>query len=287
MNRGAARQATFHNDNDRRDFTGLWSGAVERFGIVVLAYAWMGNHFHALVCSPEGQLSTSLQYIAQVYTQRFNRRHARDGALFRGRFHSILVDSDNYLDRVARYIERNPFEAGLVDATQLMRYRWSSLHHYLRPTTGDWVTTQPLLDRVGGRHAYLNYVLSSEDDPELKRFYSDERHSRVVLGKEEFVAQLPEDVQRMKPLAGIPPISLEAIEHAIQMIAGGLTPTSRLVALQLGQQVGRASGRELADRYEFNTPQSVYNALEKSRKDPDIVRLSAAVLEYLDRRVAA
>ena len=70
-----------------------------------------------------------MRNINGVYSQRFNRAHASDGHLFRGRYKSILVDADSYLLDLLRYIHRNPLEAGSVD--RLNSYTWSSHKGYL------------------------------------------------------------------------------------------------------------------------------------------------------------
>lgn len=283
MNRGAARQPTFTNARDRQDFTDLWREAVTRFGIVVLAYAWMGNHFHVLLCSPDGQLSATLRHVGQVYTQRYNRRHERDGALFRGRFHSILVDSDHYLDRVARYIERNPLESHAVSPSDLPTYKWSSLHHYLSPLPDDWVSTSLLLQRVGGRHAYLQHVLSDQHDHELQQFYRQTPHPRVVLGKTPFVEALPPEVRQLNPLAGVPEIAAAELDHAIETVVGSLSPQARLLAVDLGRSLARSTGHELAQRYGYPSLQAVYSAAHKARNAPELQGPRNEVLRYLGR----
>ena len=49
-----------------------------------------------------------------MYTQRYNRRHKCDGQLFRGRYKSILIDTDSYLLQAVRYIHRNALQSGLA-----------------------------------------------------------------------------------------------------------------------------------------------------------------------------
>jgi hypothetical protein len=51
-----------------------------------------------------------MKHVNGLYTQRFNRKYKKDGALFRGRYKSILVDENAYLLKLTRYIHRNPIE---------------------------------------------------------------------------------------------------------------------------------------------------------------------------------
>ena len=55
-----------------------------------------------------------MRHVDGLYTQRFNRRHRRDGTLFRGRYKAILVDADEYLAAVVRYTHLKAVEAGLA-----------------------------------------------------------------------------------------------------------------------------------------------------------------------------
>jgi REP element-mobilizing transposase RayT len=84
---------------------------VGRLGWVVHAMCLMDNHYHLLIETPEGNLSSGMCQINGLYTQRFNRRHARAGHVFQGRFKAILVERDSYLLELARYIVLNPVRA--------------------------------------------------------------------------------------------------------------------------------------------------------------------------------
>jgi putative transposase len=65
-----------------------------------------------------------MRHVDGLYTQRFNRSHGRDGPLFRGRYRAILIDADEYLAAVVRYIHLNPVEAKVVKLPE--EYRWSN-----------------------------------------------------------------------------------------------------------------------------------------------------------------
>jgi REP element-mobilizing transposase RayT len=97
MNRGARRQSIFIDDTDYQAFFEIFSEANRLWGIEVFAYALMGNHYHLCLRTPKGNLSRVMRHVDGIYTQRFNRRHGRDGTLFRGRYKAILIEADEYL----------------------------------------------------------------------------------------------------------------------------------------------------------------------------------------------
>lgn len=115
MNRGRGRQAIFHDQAYFDAFLATLSEAHERFSLEIYAYCLMSNHFHLLVKTPEGNLQRAMRHVGGVYTQRYNRLKKTDGPLFRGRYKAILVDADEYLLHLSRYIHRNPLEAHMVD----------------------------------------------------------------------------------------------------------------------------------------------------------------------------
>jgi len=103
--------------------------AVTFWNIKITAYCLMPNHYHLLLRTPEGNISRCMSHINGVYTQRYNRRNRYDGQLFRGRYKSILLDSDNYLMVLVRYFHQNPLRAKMV--TRLEVYAWSSHNGYI------------------------------------------------------------------------------------------------------------------------------------------------------------
>ena len=95
----------------------------------------MGNHFHLVVETPQGNLVAGMRWFLGTYTSRFNRRHKLFGHLFSGRYKALVVDGsgDGYLGTVCEYVHLNPVRATLVKAEQpLSAYRWSSYVEYLK-----------------------------------------------------------------------------------------------------------------------------------------------------------
>ena len=182
MNRGASRRDVFLDVNDRLVFLDLLAKYSAKTSIEIHAYCLMENHFDLLVRSPLGNMSEMMQMVSGRYARYFNDRHGRDGALCRGRYKSILIDSERYLLAVSRYIHRNP----LVFLDKPLRtYGWSSYPAYLGlRQRADWLYLGETLAAVGGRTRYEGLVESPLDTD------VDELHRRpntpAVLGSADF-----------------------------------------------------------------------------------------------------
>ena len=98
--------------------------ATERFSIIIHTHSLMNNHYHLLVETPEANLSVAMQWINVSYATYFNRKRDRHGHLFQGRFKAILIDADEYLKHLSRYIHLNPVRAEMVSSPA--EYQWSS-----------------------------------------------------------------------------------------------------------------------------------------------------------------
>lgn len=139
MNRGNGRQAIFEDAADARRFMALLEEIAAPLGWRFHAYCLMTNHYHFVLHTPQPNLSAGMQALAARYTQDFNRRHGRDGQIFRGRFRAILVEGESYLVPLVRYVVLNPVLAGLAEDPAA--WRWSSY----RATAGA-APAPPLLD---------------------------------------------------------------------------------------------------------------------------------------------
>lgn len=157
MNRGARRAAVFGEAWVCQLFLEVLAELPKRFGIQVLAYAIMPNHYHLLLRCPLGNLSLAMQYLGQEFTQRLNRRLEWDGPVFRGRFTSRLVEDDGYLAHLFAYIHANPVKAGFSESVDAAR--WTS-HRALtgRVPAPTWLDPNGLNAAFGTVEAYRQYV---------------------------------------------------------------------------------------------------------------------------------
>ncbi len=114
MLRGNAGQPIFFSDEDRYHLYLLLQEGSARFDYRVHAFCCMGNHLYLALQVGEIPLSKSMPNLAFRYTRWVNRREKRLGHLFQGRYKALLVERDNYLLELVRYIHLNPVRAGLV-----------------------------------------------------------------------------------------------------------------------------------------------------------------------------
>ena len=141
LNRGNNRGDVFSDDADRQAFLEALGRTRDRYPFRLLGYCLMSSHFHLLVRPGPGQsISRILQSLTVAHTWRHHRRHRSSGHVWQGRFKSPVIQDDDHLLTVLRYIEANPLRAGMVDAAG--DYRWSSFpaHGLGRP--------DPLLDPI-------------------------------------------------------------------------------------------------------------------------------------------
>ncbi len=105
--------------------------AVERYELECHAWCLMDTHYHLLVRTREANIDRAMQSLNARLAAWTNWERGERGHLFRGRYSSRLVTSSRDILGVARYIDLNPVEAGVVDDPA--DWRWSSHRAFLDP----------------------------------------------------------------------------------------------------------------------------------------------------------
>jgi REP element-mobilizing transposase RayT len=202
--RGNARESIFRNDVDRKTFLVVLGKIVERYNWLCHAYCLMGNHYHLMIETPDGNLSQGMRQLNGVYTQTFNRRHRRVGHLLQGRFKAILVEKDSYLQELCRYIVLNPVRAKMVKHPKL--YAWSSdraLAGLVKPPdflTREWLLSQFGRERRTAETRYRAFVAQGTGQPSPW----DKLTGQVLLGSETFVKRAARQLKAAETLSEIP-----------------------------------------------------------------------------------
>ncbi len=123
IQRGNDRHACFFCGEDYQAYLRWLDEGARRYECRIHSYVLMTNHVHLLVTpGTKGGVSRMMQYLGGFYVRYVNRRYARTGTLWEGRYRSSLVNSGEYL--LACYRELNPVRAGMVRYP--IDYEWSS-----------------------------------------------------------------------------------------------------------------------------------------------------------------
>lgn len=176
IQRGNNRQAIFAAEADYQFFRDALVEASQKHDLAIHAYVWMTNHIHLLATpGEENSISKVFQSVGRKYVQYFNYAYKRSGTLWEGRYRATVVDSEQYLLTLMRYIELNPVRAGMVPHPR--EYPWSSYRFNADGEKGlnsDWLVPH---------REYLRLGRTSED-----RLSAYRQLFRASIGKEELQA---------------------------------------------------------------------------------------------------
>lgn len=122
------RFSSFERTN--KDISDIISSLSNEKHVDIIAYCLMPTHIHlALRQLRKNGISIFMNNILNSYTRYFNTSHNRKGPLWESRFKSVLVENDEQLLHLTRYIHLNPVTAYLVDSPKT--WQASSYNEYL------------------------------------------------------------------------------------------------------------------------------------------------------------
>jgi len=224
--RGNERRVIFHDGEDCEQFLRLLADAVTRFGWILTAYTLMTNHFHLVVETPTPTLSRGMQWLNGTYAAWFNRKYARSGHLFGGRYHAFIVEKEAYYLELLRYVVLNPVRAKMVERPE--EYRWSSY----RAIAGyepapEWLTVSELAEFFGPAgewhdnfRAYVEENLTSEE-----RLFSRVQR-QIYLGTEAWIASMRKLIESKSRSDAHPRVQREvgrpSMKQIVDVVAGEL-----------------------------------------------------------------
>jgi len=183
-NRGVAKMDLFRDEDDYWYFESL----IERLlsseeaknrnnrsypsyakEVSVHAYCLMPNHFHFLIKQHKiGAVANFMRSLSTSYAMYFNKKYNRRGRLYESTYRAIIVDKDEYLMHVSRYIHLNPLG--------FRSWSHSSYQDYLY-TPRQWISTDFILDMFSTKKYYLafvdDYADQNTDSPELERYLGE------------------------------------------------------------------------------------------------------------------
>jgi len=185
INRANGRFHIFNNDKDYQLFEQLLLDTKELFDMRILAYELMPNHWH-LVLHPrnDGDLGKFMHRLSNAHTRKIHALTNTNGSghLYQGRYKSFLIDSENYLLAVIRYIERNAARAKLVSNCE--DWQWGSAWRRIHGTAQQ----KKLLGKIHTElpDDYLNWINTIDKIDDLKMIRASVNKS-VPFGRDKWV----------------------------------------------------------------------------------------------------
>lgn len=191
IQRGNNRAPCFYHDADYKAYLSFLKDAAVKYQVDIHAFVLMTNHVHLLV-TPHDAVGVSqlMQALGRKYVQYFNYSYVRTGTLWEGRYKSTVVDSENYLFKVYRYIELNPVRAAMV--SHAAEYPWSSYQRNALGKLIQLITPHPLYCRLGHsdierQQAYRSMFSGPMSDADVVTI-REATNKSWVLGDEQFKA---------------------------------------------------------------------------------------------------
>jgi putative transposase len=285
MNRGRRGDPIFFGHSDYFQFIDLLQDTSEMWNMRITAYCLMPNHYHLLVQTPDANISRCMRHIDGVYTQSFNRRNNCDGQLFRGRYKSILIEVDQYLLHLVRYIHRNPLKAGLVD--RIEKYPWSSHKGYLsKAKKWNWLYKDFLLSMLSTQSSeqlkhYRDFMSKEDGDEKMVGKIIEQKKWPSILGSKDFInlikkkfflkkiddeipqsKELAPDVRRIKKIICQ---SYNINESELLSSKRGVFNEARNVAIYLTRRLRGDSLKRIAEQYRIQKYSSVSSVIERMK----------------------
>ena len=262
--RGDRQEEIYEDDDDRQKFLEILASVVTDYNWSCHAYCLMSNHYHLVIETHDGNLSKGMRQLNGVFTQASNRRHRRCGHLFQGRYKAILIDKDNYLLELTRYVVLNPTRArGMV--RRIEDWPWSSYPAMVGTVippewlTTDWVLSQFGRQKVRAMKKYRQFVMEGlQQKPDIW----SELKGQIYLGDDTFVSNMQKKIGKDQIDLNIPQKQMRPIPRSLAEIVS--RSTERDVSIIAAYDTGAYSQREIGDYFGIH-PSTVGVVVRKHR----------------------
>jgi putative transposase len=202
--RGLQSQPLFVDDDDRRLFVARLGEAASACKVQLHAYVLLDAEV-MLLATPEDAagLSRMMQSIGRSYVAAFNRRHARLGTLWQGRYRATVIEASAWLVDCMRYVEAAALRHGVQSAAD---YEWSSAAHHVGRRTDPLITEHLLFWKLGNTPFDREANYRTQLEQALTRKQTERiEHAGAngwALGSDRFLQQIGDlTTRRLRPMA--------------------------------------------------------------------------------------
>ncbi|OGW76699.1 MAG: hypothetical protein A3J52_01945 [Omnitrophica bacterium RIFCSPHIGHO2_02_FULL_49_9] len=171
ITRGINRKNLFRCPKDYVLFLNLVGEYSKRFDTQIYHYSLMTNHVHILIHveTLENLIGFS-HYLKRKYAYYQAKEYKVLGSTFERMYRSKPVGEEVYLLECARYIDRNPLRAGLVE--HLADYPYGSYRTYAEGVKNNMITPSPAYLALAAKgherqKLYSEYILQHRPQEEF------------------------------------------------------------------------------------------------------------------------
>jgi len=310
--RGNNRRDIFDDDRDRQRFLERLADGAQEYDVRVYAFCLMTNHVHLVLETPQANLGRFMHKLETAYTIFYNKRHRGSGHVLQGRYGAKVVEGDEYLLALTRYVHLNPVYVGalarkpLKERARVLRaYPWSSYQAW------GFVRTGPLLAMMNGRSErrrrveFRRFVETAlaESDEEFMAIY---KGSRLGVGGEEFLVKLESLYEASaQQRSKVEDVALRrvgqrlAADRIVAVVCRrfGVQPGEersrrrdnwlRPVAARMLSRFGGLTQREIAARFGVGTGKSVSDQLRRLNTALSVDKALARLVNAVEHNLTA
>ncbi len=143
--------------------------------VEILSFCLMPNHYHLMVRSKKSSgITEFMRKLGTGYTNYFNQKYDRVGALFQGKYKSKIIDTNEHLAYLPYYVHLNPLSLENFSSKKetfefLEKYRWSSHLDYSGKKNFPSITHREFLTKIiGGTKQYNQNVADWVKEPKVE-----------------------------------------------------------------------------------------------------------------------
>lgn len=182
---GRRLEEIFRHKSDKDLYLEILFKYKAKTGIKLYAFCILENHVHLVIEeTAEESISVFMRRIGVSFSYWYRLKYdlPRGEALFRGRYLSEPLQTEEEVLEVVRHIHQEPVRAGLTD--RMEKYAWSSYRLYLIP--GNLVDRRLVLDSLHFSGGYTTYMNQAEgevhmlEEVPLKYGRSDDEAATLV-----------------------------------------------------------------------------------------------------------
>ena len=260
--RGNAGGKIFKEEKkDYELFLKILEGCCEHLKAFVHSYSLVPNEVQFLLETKAANLSQLMKRLLGIYSLRFNRKYHRSGHLFQGRYKAIVIEKENYILELSRFIHLAPVREGLARLPE--EYLWSSMQYFLRDEAPPFLDKKAILSHFETSEKYREFVMTRHG---VQEDILEKAKGGVLLGSEEFAGRFREEISK-KPLKDTSRLD-EIFQVPFDLLKEKLANEPHEIQIHGFWHWGKMKQKEIGEHFS-KSPSAISHALKRFEKQLD------------------